>query len=151
MYNPVNCPLATCGVHVGAGIATALALLCLPAPFVLYRKGANIRKKCKYAAEAAAVLEMMDKQMREQARKKQVDGADEEEKEKEHPEADAPRDEEEAGAVTGGNSTQTSSGDWDASNPEMQDNERGYAPDTMDDEQERRKHSNDGAEEGKEK
>lgn len=61
MYNPVNCPLATCGIKVGAGISLALAFVCLPAPFVLFRKGAGIRRKCKYAAEAARIFDQMNK------------------------------------------------------------------------------------------
>lgn len=98
MYNPPGCPLATCGVYVGSGIATAIALLCLPAPFILYKRGASIRKKCKYAAEAAAVLERMDQQMRAQAKRKnrglsEAEARLEEEGEKKESPA---RDEEEA-------------------------------------------------------
>lgn len=101
MYNPVNCPLATCGVYVGSGIATALSLLCLPAPFVLYKKGAGIRKKCKYAAEAAAMMERMDRQIREQAARKNGGNGQGQMKEKEElatAEKPPARDEEEGSA-----------------------------------------------------
>lgn len=52
MYEPVGCPLATCGVHVGPGVGLILALVCLPVPFVLSRYGARVRVLCRYAAEA---------------------------------------------------------------------------------------------------
>jgi hypothetical protein len=32
---------------------------CLPFPFLFYKYGPQIRSKCKYASEAAKVLEMM--------------------------------------------------------------------------------------------
>jgi len=59
MYSPVNCPLASCGVHVGAAIACALSLVLLPAPFVFKRVGHRIRAKCRYASEAATMLQAM--------------------------------------------------------------------------------------------
>jgi len=59
MYSPVGCPTATCGIHVGPGIATALALICMPMPFAFYKYGERIRRRCKYAAEAAQQLELM--------------------------------------------------------------------------------------------
>lgn len=63
MYNPGgssgNCPTATCGIHVGPAIAGALALIFLPFPFVFYKKGASIRKRCKYSAEADKILQSM--------------------------------------------------------------------------------------------
>jgi len=60
MYNPsASCPAATCGIHVGPAIATALALLCVPIPFVLSRYGPQIRARGKFGSEAAKVLELM--------------------------------------------------------------------------------------------
>eukprot|EP00906_Rhabdomonas_costata_P025187 RCo036078 len=44
------------GIHWGAGIAGILSLICLPFPFIFARYGEAIRKKCKYSAEAAALL-----------------------------------------------------------------------------------------------
>ncbi|KNG87862.1 hypothetical protein ANOM_003880 [Aspergillus nomiae NRRL 13137] len=40
------------GVHWASCIPAFLALACVPFPFVFYRYGAVIRRKCKYAAEA---------------------------------------------------------------------------------------------------
>lgn len=63
MYNPGGasgkCPAVSCGIHVGPAIATALALLFLPAPFYFLKHGASIRQRCKYAAEANEILETM--------------------------------------------------------------------------------------------
>ncbi|UZJ51472.1 hypothetical protein CBS101457_000792 [Exobasidium rhododendri] len=63
MYHPGgdggNCPTESCGIHVGPAIAGALALLFLPFPFVFYRKGEAIRKKCKFSAEADKLLQTM--------------------------------------------------------------------------------------------
>lgn len=70
-YMPAGMPLEK-GIHVGSAIALALALLCLPAPFVLYKKGAAIRLRCKYAAEAARVLDQMLAQKQTQPAKPKV-------------------------------------------------------------------------------
>ncbi|TVY37410.1 Efflux pump [Lachnellula occidentalis] len=44
------------GIHWASSIPAFLALACVPFPFLFYRYGEAIRLKCKYAAEAAAVL-----------------------------------------------------------------------------------------------
>ncbi|CAO1627687.1 unnamed protein product [Parajaminaea phylloscopi] len=71
MYQPGSMPLAK-GIHVGAAIALALALLCMPAPFILYKKGAAIRSRCKYAAEAAEALAEMQASESQSASKTQT-------------------------------------------------------------------------------
>jgi hypothetical protein len=45
------------GIHWASSIPAFLSLICLPFPFLLYKYGAIIRLKCKYSAEAAAILE----------------------------------------------------------------------------------------------
>jgi multidrug resistance protein len=50
------------GVHWATTIPAFLALACLPAPFLLYKYGAAIRKKCKYAAQSAAFMEKIRNQ-----------------------------------------------------------------------------------------
>jgi hypothetical protein len=45
------------GVQWASSIPAFLALACVPFPFLFFRYGSQIRMKCKYAAEAAAVLE----------------------------------------------------------------------------------------------
>ncbi|KAL2181621.1 major facilitator superfamily domain-containing protein [Thermothelomyces heterothallicus CBS 202.75] len=50
------------GIHWASTVPAFLALACMPFPFLFYRYGARIRRSCKYAAEAAAVLEKMLKQ-----------------------------------------------------------------------------------------
>ncbi|QIW99200.1 hypothetical protein AMS68_004718 [Peltaster fructicola] len=47
------------GIHWASSVPAFLALACVPFPFLFYKYGAIIRKKCKYAAEAAAFLERM--------------------------------------------------------------------------------------------
>ncbi|KAI1299716.1 major facilitator superfamily domain-containing protein [Xylaria venustula] len=40
------------GIHWASSVPAFLALACVPFPFVFYRYGENIRRKCYYAAEA---------------------------------------------------------------------------------------------------
>lgn len=47
------------GIHWASSIPAFLALMCVPFPFLFYKYGESIRLKCKFAAEAAAVLERM--------------------------------------------------------------------------------------------
>lgn len=47
------------GIHWAASIPAFLALACIPFPIVFYKYGAKIRARCKFAAEAARVLEEM--------------------------------------------------------------------------------------------
>jgi MFS family permease len=42
------------GIHWASSIPAFLAVACIPLPFLFYKYGATIRKKCKYAAEADA-------------------------------------------------------------------------------------------------
>lgn len=44
------------GIHWASTIPAFLALACVPFPFLLYRYGPAIRKKCKFAREAAEVM-----------------------------------------------------------------------------------------------
>jgi hypothetical protein len=47
------------GIHWASSVPAFLALACLPMPFLFYRFGHAIRMKCKFAAEAAQILELM--------------------------------------------------------------------------------------------
>lgn len=47
------------GVHWAGSIPAFLSLACVPFPFLFYKYGAAIRLKCKYSAEAAAILESL--------------------------------------------------------------------------------------------
>jgi multidrug resistance protein len=44
------------GIHWASSIPAFLAVACIPLPFIFYKYGAGIRKKCKYAAEADAFM-----------------------------------------------------------------------------------------------
>ena len=51
------------GIHWASSVPAFLAVACVPCPLLFYWYGARIRRRCKYAAEAAAVLDkMMDAQ-----------------------------------------------------------------------------------------
>ncbi|KAM0326053.1 hypothetical protein ACHAPQ_007831 [Fusarium lateritium] len=50
---------ANLGVQWASSIPAFLALACVPFPFLFFRYGSRIRMRCKYAAEAAGVLEGM--------------------------------------------------------------------------------------------
>jgi hypothetical protein len=44
------------GIHWASSIPGFLTLVCLPFPFVIYKYGAWLRMKCKYAKEAAILI-----------------------------------------------------------------------------------------------
>ena len=44
------------GIHWASSIPAFLTVACLPFPFVMYRYGAGIRMKCRYAKEAAMLM-----------------------------------------------------------------------------------------------
>jgi multidrug resistance protein len=45
------------GIHWASSVPAFLAVACIPLPFLFYKYGASIRKKCKYAAESEAFME----------------------------------------------------------------------------------------------
>ena len=47
------------GIHWASTIPAFLALACVPFPFLFYHYGATIRRKCKFAREAAETLEQL--------------------------------------------------------------------------------------------
>lgn len=47
------------GIHWASSIPAFLALACMPFPLIMYRYGATLRKKCKYAFEAAEMMRKM--------------------------------------------------------------------------------------------
>jgi multidrug resistance protein len=47
------------GPNWASSVPAFLALACIPFPFLFYKYGAPIRKRCKFAAEAAEILERM--------------------------------------------------------------------------------------------
>jgi hypothetical protein len=49
------------GIHWASSIPAFLALACVPFPFLFCKYGPAIRMRCKYAAEAARVLEQIRK------------------------------------------------------------------------------------------
>lgn len=53
------------GIHWAASVPAFLALACIPFPIVFYKYGHRIRARCKFAAEAARVLEEMRAENRE--------------------------------------------------------------------------------------
>lgn len=52
------------GLHWASSIPAFLALAFAPFPFLLYRYGPKIRAKCKYSAEAVAVMKELQGQSR---------------------------------------------------------------------------------------
>lgn len=53
---------STLGIHWASALPGFLAIACLPFPFLFYKYGAAIRKKCKYAAEADAFMQRLRSQ-----------------------------------------------------------------------------------------
>jgi len=62
------------GIHWASSIPAFLALACVPFPFLFYKYGRPIRMKCKYAAEAAAVLAEMRGDTSSQNKTEDVNG-----------------------------------------------------------------------------
>ena len=54
------------GIHWASSVPAFLALTFVPAPFLLYKYGHIIRKKCKYAAEAERIRVMLQEQKEEE-------------------------------------------------------------------------------------
>jgi MFS family permease len=50
---------ANLGIHWASSIPAFLTVACLPFPFVIYKYGAALRMKCKYAQEAALLMAQM--------------------------------------------------------------------------------------------
>ena len=71
------------GIHWASSIPAFLALACVPFPFLFYRYGPAIRKKCKFAREA---LEAMDKLQKVQSEERDAGGSGEEFDQSEDPE-----------------------------------------------------------------
>ncbi|KAJ5466517.1 Major facilitator superfamily multidrug transporter mdrA [Penicillium desertorum] len=51
------------GIHWASCVPAFLALVCVPFPFVLYKRGLAIRKYCKYSAESEAFVQNLLKAM----------------------------------------------------------------------------------------
>ncbi|KAI9714701.1 MAG: hypothetical protein M1828_001130 [Chrysothrix sp. TS-e1954] len=47
------------GIHWASSVPAFLTVLCLPFPFVMYRYGEVVRRKCKMAAEVAELMDRM--------------------------------------------------------------------------------------------
>lgn len=50
------------GIHWASCVPAFLALACVPFPFLLYRYGPGIRRRCKFAAEADDFMRMLQKE-----------------------------------------------------------------------------------------
>ncbi|AEO67155.1 uncharacterized protein THITE_118371 [Thermothielavioides terrestris NRRL 8126] len=50
---------ANLGIHWASSVPAFLTVLCMPFPFLVYRYGAALRMKCRYAHEAAMLLAKM--------------------------------------------------------------------------------------------
>jgi hypothetical protein len=50
---------ARLGIHWASSVPAFLTVACMPFPFVMYRYGAALRMRCKYAHEAAVLLDRM--------------------------------------------------------------------------------------------
>ena len=72
------------GIHWASSIPAFLALACVPFPFLFYKYGPTIRRKCKYAREAAETMEKL--KHRDPADVEESDIASEKEVEKFEPE-----------------------------------------------------------------
>lgn len=51
------------GIHWTSSVPAFLALACVPFPFIFYRYGPDIRRKCKYAAQADDCLRALTRKV----------------------------------------------------------------------------------------
>lgn len=63
------------GIHWASSIPAFLALGCVPFPFLFYKFGESIRARCKYAAEAAQHLAMVQEQSNQSAFSSELDNS----------------------------------------------------------------------------
>lgn len=76
------------GIHWASSIPAFLALACIPFPFLFYKYGAAIRKRCKYSAQSDAFIQKL--QEKDQTQPGNSDSREQETKENNGPEAAAP-------------------------------------------------------------
>lgn len=77
------------GIHWASSIPAFLALACVPFPFLFYKYGAAIRKRCKFAAMSDAFMRKLQQQMQAKPEPEQ-EGQKEEEAAFDRTEAPAP-------------------------------------------------------------
>ncbi|KAH7095935.1 major facilitator superfamily domain-containing protein [Paraphoma chrysanthemicola] len=65
---------ARLGIHWASSIPAFLAVACIPLPFLFYKYGASIRKKCKYAAQSEAFMQRIRAQQATKAQQHEVGG-----------------------------------------------------------------------------
>ncbi|PGH12054.1 hypothetical protein AJ80_06873 [Polytolypa hystricis UAMH7299] len=65
------------GIHWASSVPAFLTLACMPFPFIMYRYGAPLRMKCKYAFEAAETMRQMQMQQAPVPAKKEDDSPSE--------------------------------------------------------------------------
>jgi hypothetical protein len=71
------------GIHWATMVPGFLAVVCVPFPFLFYKYGAQIRGKCKYAAQSEAFMRRMKKEAEEGDGDSAEDGSSDEGDEKE--------------------------------------------------------------------
>ncbi|PFH56017.1 hypothetical protein XA68_17191 [Ophiocordyceps unilateralis] len=72
------------GTNWASSVPAFLALVCVPFPFLFYRYGAGIRMRCKYAAEAAHMLDLVRAKQTQMTEDEATTEADEAEKTTRH-------------------------------------------------------------------
>ncbi|KAJ5172786.1 hypothetical protein N7492_005379 [Penicillium capsulatum] len=60
------------GIHWASSIPAFLSLACVPFPFIFYKYGAQIRRRCKFAAEADEFMRRLAEKNQAQARKEPI-------------------------------------------------------------------------------
>ncbi|WEW56976.1 MFS siderochrome iron transporter 1 [Emydomyces testavorans] len=77
------------GIHWASTIPAFLALACVPFPFLFYKYGAQIRKRCKFAGEADAFMRRLQQASLQQKEEARVEEEEEEQDEKVTPAGEA--------------------------------------------------------------
>ncbi|KAJ5784595.1 uncharacterized protein N7503_009807 [Penicillium pulvis] len=61
------------GIHWASCVPAFLSLACVPFPFIFYRYGPAIRRKCKYAAEADDFMRALNRKAHETSETKETE------------------------------------------------------------------------------
>ncbi|KAJ5650962.1 uncharacterized protein N7484_004685 [Penicillium longicatenatum] len=70
------------GIHWASCVPAFLSLACVPFPFIFYRYGPAIRRKCKYAAEADDFMRALNRKANETSEVEETEGVADENSEK---------------------------------------------------------------------
>ena len=105
------------GIHWASSVPAFLALMCLPFPFLFYKYGPAIRRKCKFAREAAEVMEKLKQRQPENAHQETEESDSDDFRKSERQSDEKPEPSLQAGGMK---AARSGTGDGDPEGPEKE-------------------------------